>query len=108
MSVKLSSMYGMDIYTGDGGYIGKVNDMILNLEKGEVVRVTTEALRTLTKMEASQILKSKSVLYKRVNSVGDIMIVGRTIYKRPVEVKEEPPKPERFRSRPSARELLKR
>ena len=108
MAVKLSSMYGMDIYTGDGGYVGKVNDMILNLEKGEVVRVTTEPLRTLTKMEASQVLKSKSVLYKRVNSVGDIMIVGRMKYKAPVEIEEEPRKPERFRTRPTARQLLKK
>lgn len=67
----------MDIYTDGAGYIGKVNDVILNLEKGEIVRLTTETLKTATREEAAKVLKDKSVLYRNVRSAGDILIIGR-------------------------------
>jgi len=77
MTMRLSKLYGMDIYTDDAGYIGKVNDVILNLEKGEVVRLTTETLKAVSKEEAAKVLRDKSVLYKNVRSAGDIVIVSR-------------------------------
>lgn len=73
----ISELYGIDIYTDDGKYIGKANDVILNLEKGNIVRVTTEPLRFVSKDRAKNILKEKSILYKNVKSVGDIMIVSK-------------------------------
>ena len=76
--MRASRLYGLDIYDADGGYIGKVNDLIINLEKGEIVRVTTEPLRAnLTKDELPEILQKKSVLYKRVSSAKDILIVNK-------------------------------
>lgn len=107
MSVRISRLYGMDIYTGDAGYIGKISDIILNIEKGEAVRVTTEPLRTITRSDASRVLKEKSILFKRVTSIGDIMIVGRVPrFEAPPEPAPEPQK--RVGLRPSARQLLKR
>ncbi len=76
MSVRLSRMYGMDIFSGEAGYIGKVNDMIINLEAGEVVRLTTVPLRDIMQSNAKDILQKNSVLFKRVKSVKDIVLIG--------------------------------
>ena len=71
-------MYGMDIYSEDAGYVGKVNDMILNMESGEVVRHTTAPIKNMLEADATnQIVQKNSVLYKRVTSVRDIVIVGK-------------------------------
>lgn len=98
MSIRISRLYGMDIYTDDAGYIGKVNDVILNLEKGDVVRITTEPLRTISKDEAKKVLREKSILYRNVRSVRDIMLVSRkggTVSEEEMEVagKSKPEKP---------------
>jgi sporulation protein YlmC with PRC-barrel domain len=78
MGITASRMYGLDIYDTEGAYLGKVNDIIINLEKGEIVRVTTEPLRgSLTKEELPKVLQEKSILYKRVQSVGDIMLISK-------------------------------
>lgn len=77
MGVKLSKLYGMDIYSDGAEYVGKVNDVILNLEKGEIIRITTDPLRGVLKADAKKMLREKSVLYKNVVSVRDIMIVSK-------------------------------
>ena len=78
MAVRLSQMYGMDIYSEEAGYVGKVNDMILNMESGEVVRLTTVPLKSMVEADASsQMIQKNSVLYKRVSSVRDIVLIGR-------------------------------
>ena len=77
MAVKVSRLYGMDIYSDEGRYIGKVHDIILNMEKGEVVRVTTEPLRISQTEHAKKLLQEKTVLFKNVRSAGDILIVGK-------------------------------
>ena len=78
MSTKISNIYGMDIYTDGGGFLGRVQDIIVDLEKGEVVRLTMEPLNFLvSKEEAMRILKEKSILYKSVRSVEDVVIVSR-------------------------------
>ncbi len=78
MVMNLSELYGMDIYTEDAKYLGKVNDVIINIETGKIVRLTTEPLKAVSKEAAKRILKEKSVLYKYVKSVGDIVLVGKT------------------------------
>lgn len=77
--LRLSKLYGTDIYTEEGGFIGKVHDVILNMESGEIIRITTEPLRDITKEEARAVLKNKSILYKNVVSASDIIIVGRRV-----------------------------
>ena len=72
----ISELYGMDIYSENAKYVGKVNDIILNLETGKAVRLTTEPLRSVSKEKAKEVLKEKSVLYKNVSAVGDIVILG--------------------------------
>ena len=76
MAVKVSDMYGMDIFTDGGKFVGKVQDVIIDLEKGEVIRISMEPLtNVLTKDNARKMLKEKSILYKHVRSVGDIVVV---------------------------------
>ena len=76
MSMRLSRIYGMDIYTDGGKFFGRVQDVIVDLEKGEVVRLTTEPLTSITREEAKRILREKSLLYKSVKSVEDVVVVS--------------------------------
>lgn len=76
MSMRLSRIYGMDIYTDGGKFFGRVQDVIVDLEKGEVVRLTTEPLTSITRDEAKRILREKSLLYKSVKSVEDVVVVS--------------------------------
>ncbi|MBN1941390.1 MAG: PRC-barrel domain-containing protein, partial [Candidatus Diapherotrites archaeon] len=66
MSILLSKLFGMDIYTVDGNYKGKVFDLIINLEKGKIETITTEPLRPKSKQEAKKILSEHSIPYKLV------------------------------------------
>ncbi len=86
MSMRLSKLFGMDIYTGDAEYKGKVFDLVINLEKGRVETITTEALKARTKQEAKKIISEKSIPYRNVKSVKDIMIVSS----KPVAAEPEP------------------
>ncbi|MDD4250572.1 MAG: PRC-barrel domain-containing protein [Candidatus ainarchaeum sp.] len=76
MSVKLSKLFGMDIYDAQAGYKGKVYDIIINLEKGKLETITTEPLKVKTKSDAKKILAEKSIPYRNVQSANDILIVS--------------------------------
>ena len=76
MSVKLSDMYGMEIFTDSGKYVGSANDFIVDLETGEVVRILLEQLSG-PKEKIKSIVKEKSILYKNVKSVGDVIVVTK-------------------------------
>lgn len=78
MSIKLSKLFGMDIYDAKAGYKGKVYDIIINLEKGKLETITTEPLKVKTKSDAKKILSEKSIPYKNVVSANDIIIVSNT------------------------------
>lgn len=77
MAIKVSKIYGMDIYTDGGKFLGRVQEILLDLEKGEVVRLTMEPLNSVSKEEAQRILRDKSVLYKSVKSVEDVVVVSK-------------------------------
>ena len=77
MSVKVSKIYGMDVYTDGGKFLGRVQEILLDLEKGEIARLTMEPLNSVSKDEAKRILRDKSVLYKSVKSVEDVVVVAR-------------------------------
>lgn len=78
MTVNISRLFGLDIYTTDAEYRGKVFDLVINLEKGRVETITTEPLRVKSKQEAKKIITEKSVPYRNVRAVKDIMLVGKT------------------------------
>lgn len=75
--MRLSRLYGMDIYTDGGKFLGIVQDLILDLERGEVVRMTMEPLQSISREEAKRVLKERSVLYKNVRSVEDVVVVSK-------------------------------
>lgn len=75
MTTKISSLYGGEIYTDKGKYIGQAKEFIIDLEKGEVIRISLESLAGLGNEEIKEVLRKKSVLYSSVKSVGDVIIV---------------------------------
>ncbi len=76
MTLRLSELFGMDIYTVNGERKGKVFDLVINLEKGRIETITTEALKVKSKKEAKKIISEKSIPYKKVKSAKDIIVVG--------------------------------
>ncbi len=99
MTVRLSKLFGMDIYTDVGDYRGKVFDLVINLEKGRIETITTEALRAKSKQDAKRIITDKSVPYRNVRAAKDILIVSTSR----VEEEEEPAPAARSGSRPGFR-----
>lgn len=67
----------MDIYTDGGRFLGKVQDVIIDLESGEVVRLTMDPLNSVSKEEAKKILRDRSVLFKSVKSIEDVVVVAK-------------------------------
>ncbi|MFA6420374.1 MAG: PRC-barrel domain-containing protein [archaeon] len=90
MSLRLSKLFGMDVYDIEAGYKGKVYDIIINLEKGKLETITTEPLKVKTKSDAKKILSEKSIPYRNVKSVKDIIIVSSRDVPFVEETKEEP------------------
>ena len=84
MVMKVSKIYGMDIYTDGGKFLGRVQDIILDLEKGEIMRLTMEPISNVSKDEWKRIIL-KSVLYKSVKSVEDVVVVARGATGAPME-----------------------
>lgn len=99
MTVRLSKLFGMDIYTAEGEYKGKVFDLVINLEKGRIETVTTEALRAKTKQEAKKIISEKSIPYKNVKAAKDILIIvkGGSYVEEDVEARPTAPSTFRYR-----------
>jgi sporulation protein YlmC with PRC-barrel domain len=81
MSVKISELYGTEIYTSKAKHLGKIEDIILNLQKGEIMRITLAPLKSgfLSKSKVEEILKDNSVGYQDVDEVGDIVLVKPTV-----------------------------
>lgn len=79
MSKRLSEFYGLDIYTQKAGYVGKVQDVILNLDKGEIMRLSLKPFRdtALSSDEVKRILQSESVPFDDVIEVGDIVLIQK-------------------------------
>lgn len=77
MSIKLSKLYGMDIFSDGGRYLGKVFDIIIDVEKGDVVRLTLESIQAASREETQRIIRERTILYKNVKSVEDVIVVGR-------------------------------
>ena len=76
MTIRLSKMYGMDIFTDTGKYIGTAQNFLLNVETGEVVRILLEDLPT-SKEELKRVIRERSILYKNVKSVEDVIVVTK-------------------------------
>lgn len=78
MSVRLGKLYGMDIFSDAGRYLGKVFDIVVDVEKGEIVRLTLESIHAASREEAQRIIREKTILYKNVKSVEDVVVVSKS------------------------------
>ncbi len=85
MVLKLSQLIGMDIYTDNAQFVGKVYDVIIDLQKGEVVRLTLAPIKATNKDEARQVFHEKTVLYKSVKAVEKIIIISNAPVMEPEE-----------------------
>ncbi|MCL4379097.1 MAG: PRC-barrel domain-containing protein [Candidatus Marsarchaeota archaeon] len=74
--MKISEIYSMDIYGDNGQYLGEVRDAIVDLERGEVSRLLMQEWRSSDKAEVRKILQQKSVLFKNVKNIGDVVLVS--------------------------------
>jgi sporulation protein YlmC with PRC-barrel domain len=79
MGKRLSEFYGMDIYTQKAGYVGKVEDVILNLDKGEIMRLCLKSFRGggLSSDDVKKVLQEDSISYDDVVEVGDIVLIQK-------------------------------
>jgi sporulation protein YlmC with PRC-barrel domain len=77
--VKISEIYNMDIYSDNGQYLGEVRDAIVDLEKGEVSRLLMEEWRSSEEDEIRKMLQQKSILFKNIKNIGDVVLVSAGI-----------------------------
>jgi len=77
MGMKVSKIYGMDIYTDAGKFLGSVQDVLIDLELGKVIRLVMEPLTNISREEAKKVLRERSVLFNSVKNVEDVVVVGR-------------------------------
>jgi len=78
MTMKLSQLQGLDVYTDSAQFVGKVYDIIIDLQKGEIVRLTLEPIKVSSTEDAKRIFREKTILYKSVKAVEKIVIVSST------------------------------
>ena len=86
--MKLSEIYRMDIYSDAGQYLGEVQDVIIDLERGELSRLLMIPWKS-TKGDAKVTLRNKSILYKNVKNVSDVVLVSSPIGGNAQEAKKE-------------------
>lgn len=78
----------MDIYSDAGQYLGEVQDVIIDLERGEVSRLLMIPWKS-TRGDAKVALRNKSILYKNVKNVSDVVLVSSPIGSTQEAKKEE-------------------
>ena len=73
--MRITEIYNLDIYGDNGQYLGEVRDAIIDLEKGEVSRLLMEEWRNSDRVEAKRLLQNKSILFKNIRNIGDVVLV---------------------------------
>lgn len=103
--LKVSQLMGMDVYTDGAQFAGKVYDVIIDLQKGEIVRLTLEPIKASGKEEAKKIFREKTIMYKSVKAVEKIIIItGAPVLpgvEEPVKEEQKAPAPYSHRYRRS-------
>ncbi len=87
---RLSELPGVDLYTDQAKYLGKAYDFIIDLQKGEIARVTLQPIESLMGM-SPQWIKQNTVAYRNIVSVGDIIVVSSKPREEPMEEPEPAP-----------------
>ena len=79
MTKRLSELYGMDIFTKKAEHIGRVGDVILNLEKGEVMQLSLRSFKSgeIGGFDIRKVLQEESIPFEEVSRIGDIIICDK-------------------------------
>lgn len=78
MAISISELYGKKLITTDGMELGEVKAVIVDTEEGTVSHFVLIDFETLKRShDIREVLKKKSVLFKRVKKIGETIIVGR-------------------------------
>ncbi len=88
--MKLSDVYEMDVYSDGGQFLGNVKDAIVDLEHGEIGRLLMIGWSNVSEDNIQSVLKDKSVLFKNIKNIGDVVLVS-TSKKDNEEASAEPP-----------------
>jgi sporulation protein YlmC with PRC-barrel domain len=72
MHAEITSLLGLDVYTLKGIFVGRVDDVVLNPEQGEVSGL---ALGDLNKELFEQKSKGVIIPYHWITAIGDIVIM---------------------------------
>jgi len=86
MEIELSSLYGQDIYTDKGVYVGKIEDVSIDIKEK---RISGLAVKNLNP-NAFDLGKKKGVVipYRWVTAIGDIVLI-KHVRRRVAEKEEE-------------------
>lgn len=68
---EISELIGLQVYTNQGVFLGNVNNLVVNVENGEVDGLFVQETNPLL-VEGS---RSVSVPYRWIQSVGDIVVL---------------------------------
>ena len=71
MLEELSELIGLQVYTNNGTFLGNVNNLVVNVDDGQVEGVFVQETNPLL-VEGSMAI---SIPYRWVQSVGDIVIL---------------------------------
>jgi sporulation protein YlmC with PRC-barrel domain len=101
--VELTSLYNLDVYTTRGQYVGRIQDVVLNIKKGRVSTLKAVAMNPDKKNVGIRDLIPKGIRivpgedeirpmkeegtveipYDRVQAVGDIILISPEIKETP-------------------------
>ena len=88
MQAEVSTLFGLDIYTEKGIYIGKVNDVVLEVNEKKATGLAATKLNTSMFEPGS---KGVVVPFRWVLAIGNIVIIRhvKDQFKKPEEVTED-------------------
>jgi sporulation protein YlmC with PRC-barrel domain len=75
--MRISQLYGRKIISAEGMELGNVQEIIIDAESGEISHLLLISFEDIKrKGDVKEGISKSSVLYKRVRSVGDNIIVS--------------------------------
>lgn len=90
MAIRLSELYGKEIYTQRGMYVDKVEDIVLDIKKGEVMQLCFKPLKgtVISTEDVKKVLQTESIGYSDVVAVNDIILCQKapSVPRKPVTI----------------------
>jgi sporulation protein YlmC with PRC-barrel domain len=88
MHAEVSMLFGLNVYTNKGVYIGKVNDVVLEVNEKKAVGLAVTKLNP-NMFDASG--KGVVIPYRWVTAVGDVVLIRhvKDQFKKPEDISED-------------------